>query len=182
MSSVIGYKEWDVICEALGSGRQSLLLRKGGIHEGRAGFSFKHEEFVLFPTKFHAQGEQVRVPYELSGGEWEPGDEVPIRYRCEAVWARTLTDWDVVQRLEDFHVWSDDLVRERFDCGEEQQIHCALVRVSRVKERWAFPYEKKFGGCRTWVEIPGAVGETVPVLDDEEFAGLQRRVEEIVGI
>jgi hypothetical protein len=182
VSSVIGYKEWDVVCEALGSGRQALLLRKGGIHEGRAGFSFKHEDFVLFPTRFHAQGEQVRVPYELSGGEWEPGEEVPIRYRCEAVWARTLTDWDVVKRLEGFHVWSEDLVRERFSWGEEGSIHCALVKVSRLVEPWALPYEKKFGGCRTWVELPGGVGASDPVQEDEEFAELARRVEEIVGV
>ena len=44
----IGFKEWAVVCEALGSGRQSIILRKGGIAEGREGFSFKHREFFLF--------------------------------------------------------------------------------------------------------------------------------------
>ncbi|MDC0315120.1 DUF1802 family protein [bacterium] len=48
---MIAFKEWDVVCEALESGRQKLILRKGGIHEGREGFSFAHEEFVLFPTR-----------------------------------------------------------------------------------------------------------------------------------
>ena len=51
-SGVIAFKEWDVICEALEDGRQSVILRKGGIHEGREGFSFAHEEFVLFPIFF----------------------------------------------------------------------------------------------------------------------------------
>jgi len=53
--AVIGFKEWDVVCEAIGSGRQDVIFRKGGIHEGRDGFSFKHPEFYLFPTLFHAQ-------------------------------------------------------------------------------------------------------------------------------
>ena len=60
MSDAIGFKEWQVVCDALATGRQSILLRKGGIHEGREGFSFAHDSFFLFPTRFHAQGEHVR--------------------------------------------------------------------------------------------------------------------------
>jgi hypothetical protein len=45
----IGFKEWTLICEALGNGSQSIILRKGGIAEGRAGFRFQHDEFFLFP-------------------------------------------------------------------------------------------------------------------------------------
>ncbi len=46
----IAFKEWAIICDTLGSGAQSIILRKGGIHEGREGFSFKHPDFFLFPT------------------------------------------------------------------------------------------------------------------------------------
>lgn len=184
VAQAIGYKEWEAVCEALGSGRQGVLLRKGGIHEGRAGFSFKHQHFYLFPTRFHAQAGQVRVPVEAAAGhgEWEPGDEIPIRWWCEALWARTMTDWGAVRRLEPFHVWSEELVRERFDCGETQQIHCALVRVFALPERWVIPYEKKHGGCRTWVDLPEREAEGfVPVLTDEEFARRRAEVERVVG-
>ena len=184
VSGIIGYKEWEVVCEALGTGRQVLLLRKGGIHEGRAGFSFKHENFVLFPTRFHAQVGQVRVPAELSGGEWEVGDEVPIQYRCQAVWARTLTNWETVQRLAPFHVWSEDLVRERFAWGEEESIHCALVRVSRWSAPWSLRYEKRYGGCRTWVDLPErtGLGECLPVVAEDAFADLVGKIEGLVGV
>ncbi len=60
VQSPIAFKEWQVVCDALASGRQTILLRKGGIHEGREGFSFAHESFFVFPTRFHAQGDQVR--------------------------------------------------------------------------------------------------------------------------
>src|SRR3982751_5907895 len=56
----IGFKEWSVVCEALGHGRQSIILRKGGVAEGREGFSFKHSKFFLFPTWFHEQPQKVR--------------------------------------------------------------------------------------------------------------------------
>ena len=37
---MFGFKEWTLICDALGRGEQSIILRKGGIAEGRAGFRF----------------------------------------------------------------------------------------------------------------------------------------------
>ena len=40
-----GFKEWTLICDALGRGEQSIIMRKGGIAEGRAGFRFEHPEF-----------------------------------------------------------------------------------------------------------------------------------------
>lgn len=167
------------MCDALGRGEQSVLLRKGGIHEGRAGFSFKHEQFFLFPTRFHAQAEQVRVPVSAAetAGEWQVGEEVSLSYWCEASWARTLVDWEQVQKLASWHVWEDSLVRERFDCGEVQQIHCALVRVYRLAEPITLSYQKKYGGCRTWVDLPIEGDDwrdgLKPVLSDEAFGELR---------
>ena len=56
----VAFKEWAIVCEALGRGRQSIILRKGRIAEGRGGFSFRHREFFLFPTFCHEQPEKVR--------------------------------------------------------------------------------------------------------------------------
>ena len=36
--------------DALGRGEQIIILRKGGIHEGRGGFQVDQPEFWLFPT------------------------------------------------------------------------------------------------------------------------------------
>ena len=47
------FKEWAVVCAALGNRRQTIILRKGGIDEGREGFRVKHKEFWLLPTRFH---------------------------------------------------------------------------------------------------------------------------------
>jgi len=38
------FKEWQVIVDALAVGEQSLLLRKGGIAEGRGGFDQKRAD------------------------------------------------------------------------------------------------------------------------------------------
>ena len=48
-------KEWAVICRALAEGKQSLLLRKGGIAEPGGDFAVEHTRFWLMPTYTHQQ-------------------------------------------------------------------------------------------------------------------------------
>ena len=49
----VALKEWAVVCAALGSGRQIILLRKGGIYESAGEFEIEHRQFLLFPTYLH---------------------------------------------------------------------------------------------------------------------------------
>ncbi|RYD22146.1 MAG: DUF1802 family protein [Verrucomicrobiaceae bacterium] len=180
MSAPIGFKEWQVVCDALASGRQSILLRKGGIHEGRQGFSFAHESFFLFPTRFHTTPDQIREGNAAVLPEWQPGDVIRITHHAEAAWAVTLTDWEKVSALEPLHVYSEQTVRDRFDWEGKGMasgsIHVALVRVRELAEPWEFAYEPKYGGCRSWINLPeppAGWGESArPVLDDAAFASL----------
>lgn len=184
MSAAIGFKEWQVVCEALASGRQSILLRKGGIHEGRQGFSFAHDSFFLFPTRFHALAGQVREGNVKVMPEWQPGDAIRITHHAEAQRAITLTDWNKVAALEPLHIYSESTVRDRFDWeGKDMasgSIHLALARIRRLATPWEFPYEARYGGCRSWVNLPeppsGWQETARPVLDDEAFAALDARL------
>jgi len=154
---MIAFKEWDIVCEALEEGRQSLILRKGGIHEGREGFSFAHEEFVLFPTRFHAQGEFVTVPGVVAKPEWEIGEEVVITSKVKVIKALTLTDWEEVAALSGQHIWNEEVIRARFFWEGKGMasgsIHVAYVEVEKLPEPIKFIYSKKYGGCRSWVEL-----------------------------
>lgn len=174
----IAFKEWSLVCDALGSGQQSIILRKGGIAEGRDGFQFKHPEFFLFPTHFHEQAKHLRLPQgtevpDIADGERE---HITVEYFAELVGTRVITDWDEACALEPLHLWTRDTVRERFDYQDCPGISLALVRVSRLSRPWNFPNEKRFGGCRSWVEIPepprDAFAERVPVLGDAAFGQL----------
>ena len=42
----IAFKEWAGVCQALGDGRQTIIVRKGGIDEGPAGFRPEHRGFL----------------------------------------------------------------------------------------------------------------------------------------
>ena len=158
MSDAVGFKEWQVVCDALASGRQTVILRKGGIHEGRAGFSFAHGSFYLFPTRFHAQGEHVREGMIQSLPEWQPGEIVTITHRVEVLSAVTLTEWTEVAALHPLHIYTGKTVRDRFDWEGKGMasgsIHVARVKVSPLDEPWSFPYAAKHGGCRSWVDLP----------------------------
>ena len=57
----IAFKEWAVVCAALASGRQTIILPKGGIDEGREGFRVKHREFWLLPTRFHQDARAIDI-------------------------------------------------------------------------------------------------------------------------
>jgi hypothetical protein len=184
MDTPIGFKEWQSVCDALASGRQTVILRKGGIHEGRHGFSFAHRSFFLFPTRFHAQGNPVREGNPQSLPEWLPGDTVPITHHAEALWAVTLHDPAQLAALEPFHIYPADTVRERFDWQGKGMasgsIHAALVRVRELATPWELPYHPGFGGCRSWLNLPQAPASwresARPVIDDTAFALLEKQI------
>lgn len=191
MSETIAFKEWSVVCEALANGRQSLILRKGGIHEGRRGFRFEHDQFALFPTRFHEQEQGVRPPelpagWQAPEGEYTVGDPVKINSWAilEQVW--TVTDWDKIAALSELHIWTEESIRERFSWaqseGDPPALNVALVRVHTLESAWEFNYERGHGGCRSWLSLDGeppAIGDAV--LADSDYLALEGRVGEILG-
>lgn len=176
------FKEWALICEALGSGRQSVIIRKGGIAEGKSGFSFQHQEFLLFPTWFHAQLEKTTLPAETCLPE-APGGDLEIRYAATVEWSRVVADLDVLRRLREHHVWQESVLEERFHGKDSPGVHVAYVRVFRLDPPKRLKNEKKFGGCRSWIELPEIEGcALVSVISDEENQRRRKILEEILGI
>lgn len=148
----VGFKEWALVCEALGRGEQNIILRKGGIAEGRDGFGFRHEQFFLFPTFFHEQKEKIRgtthtVPEQRVG-------EIEIKLFAKVEVSELVTSWETARVLESFHILQPEVVRERFDYDAERGIHVAFVRIFRLEPAWKFADAVGYGGCRSWVNLP----------------------------
>lgn len=148
----VGFKEWAVVCEALGRGEQTIILRKGGIAEGRDGFSFRHREFFLFPTYFHEQLEKIRVADAKIPERRDA--KIEVRYFAKVKEAKLITRWEEAEALEPFHILKSEVVRERFGCGATAGLHVAFVDVIRLNEPWILPDLPTYGGCRSWVELP----------------------------
>ncbi|MGI9089435.1 MAG: DUF1802 family protein [Chthoniobacterales bacterium] len=172
----VGFKEWAIVCEALGRGEQSIILRKGGIAEGRAGFSFQEREFFLFPTFFHEQLEKTRssgatIPERRAG-------EIALQFFATVEFSAVVTDWETAHALEPFHILQPAVVQERFEYAEAPGIHLAVLRVYRLMPEWISADAPQYGGCRSWVKLPEppAGMKRKPVMADQAHAHL---VEEI---
>lgn len=186
----VAFKEWALVCEALGSGRQSVILRKGGIAEGRGGFGFDHGEFYLFPTWFHGQADKVRIPDAVLP-EQDP-ERITISHVASLEWAGRIDDKEAVHKLEDLHVLDASVIEERFvyDTGAGSLggngINIAFVRVYRLEPAVTLPMEKAFGGCRSWIEVPEITeshgGALVSVLSDEEHGRRRDLFARLLGI
>ena len=178
----MAFKEWAVVCEALGSGRQSVILRKGGIAEGREGFAFLHKDFFLFPTRFHETLEKTTLPPGTSLPAQRVG-EVEIRCAASIQWTCFLDDPGRLAALGPFHILCDEVVEERFRYGEPPGLHVGFARIYRLSTPWILPMEKCFGGCRSWVELPTAPENSMTaVLSDEEHDRRNGLLKEILGI
>ena len=71
------------------------------------------------------------------------------------------------------------VIEERFEYDTEKGslggdgINVAFVRVYRLEPQVTLPMEQRFGGCRSWVELPEIdPGTLVSVISDEEHAVL----------
>jgi hypothetical protein len=176
----VGFKEWALVCEALGRGEQSIIVRKGGIAEGRDGFSFRYREFFLFPTFFHEQVEKVRgaapqVPARRAG-------EIEIKFFARLERSFAVTDRVTAAALEPFHILHNEVVRERFDYDEAPGVHVAFVRAYRLAEPWTFPDAQRYGGCRSWVNLPPIPDglSLEPVISEAQHAKLAAELQNAV--
>jgi hypothetical protein len=103
--------------------------------------------------------------------------EVEIRFAAKIEWTVFLSDSEQLGGLSDFHILRREVVEERFRFGEPSGIHVGFARIYRMSSPWILPMEKRFGGCRSWVELPDAPLVSIePVLSDEEN---QRRSESL---
>ncbi|MFT4688950.1 MAG: DUF1802 family protein [Verrucomicrobiia bacterium] len=170
------FKDWVVVVDALGRGDQILILRKGGISEGKGGFTIAHKKFLLYPTLYHQQRELV-VPaaqsrYDEIAPGFPPKETVRIECVAEVIEWREVVSLEVALRLRGQHIWLDQVIEDRFEWGRDQKIFAIALRVSRLPSPVEFPMREEYGGCKSWIEFADEIDVTVatPGLDDAAFA------------
>jgi hypothetical protein len=165
------FKEWAATCLALAEGRQSLLLRKGGIHEHCGRFAVEHPEFWLFPTQFHQAAEEFRpeaVPLLAQAAATAP-PAGQVRFGLYAVVdeAVELTDESRLEGLSTLQILSAATLKRRFHY-RNPGLSVLPVRIYRLSQPIELAESPHFAGCRTWVdlerELPTA--DLSPVLTD----------------
>lgn len=171
----IALKEWAVICRALETGQQTLLLRKGGIAEGQGGFRPEHERFWLYPTQFHQTAEQLTpetASLLTSAQELRlSNNDLMLRSLAVVEQVEYLTNLEQILALQGLHGWSEEVVRQRF-AYRKAGLFLFLLRVYRTAQMHAVTETAGMAGCKSWVELPDALptGLLAPVLSDPQFA------------
>lgn len=167
------FKEWAVVCAALAAGRQTLILRKGGIHEGREGFQVEHREFWLFPTGFHQQRDEIiseawPLLDEVQSRGQPSGHSLDLYAVVEDV--HHVVDRAALARLSGRHVWSEATVEQRFQY-RTPGLFALVVRVFRRPSPFEIADSPRFAGCKSWVDLPTPLSTSglQPVLDDAMF-------------
>jgi hypothetical protein len=156
MTLSVAFKEWAVICEALAVGRQSVILRKGGIAEEGGAFRPEHSEFLLYPTYFHEHRSGVKPEFLplldiAESARPEPGT-IRFSHFVRVTGVRHLTQLADVLALDDRHAWTAEVVKQRFHY-RSPGLFVLEVRVFRLPEPAVRPERPEYAGCKTWVHL-----------------------------
>jgi hypothetical protein len=169
------FKEWAIVVEALGSGEQIVILRKGGVCEGRRGFQVEHAEFLLYPTLFHQEKESIVPAWgprleQIQAGTAEPS-RVALEYFAHVVSWRRLDSLARAQRLSGQHIWRDEVIEQRFDWSKEKCIFALAVRVFRLPQSVEVPALSDTAGCKSWIDLEQEISTdgATPILSKEAF-------------
>lgn len=170
------FKEWAVSCQALAEGRQTLLIRKGGIREEGGVFRINDPEFWLMPTYEHQNA-------ALLQSEWLPALEAiqaaPRHHGEVTLSAFAVVDTIAVARddaqvnaLSHEHIWNPIYVQMRFDFNPYDPLYLVLLRVYRLPEPLTIPMLGDYEGCKSWVTLDRSypTDRAIPVLSDTEFS------------
>ncbi|GAC1645922.1 MAG: DUF1802 family protein [Mycobacterium sp.] len=165
-------KEWSAAVHALLDGRQTVLLRKGGIHEKR--FAVTTSRFLLFPTVAHSHGERVRPEHRdlLDDAAADSTDEaVVLRAGAEVVAAVEVNRPEALDEIADLHIWTADSVRaDRLDFRPKHRLTVLVVQASPLLEPVRLVRAPEYAGCKSWVPLPIDPAWAAPVHDAAELA------------
>ncbi|SON62430.1 hypothetical protein MSIMFI_03955 [Mycobacterium simulans] len=179
----LALKEWSAAVHALLDGRQTVLLRKGGIGEKR--FEVAAREFLLFPTVAHSHAERVRHEHRglLAGAAADSTDEyVVVRAAAKVVAALPVNRPEGLEKIEDLHIWTSESVRsERLDFRPKHKLAVLVVTAIPLVEPVKLDRTSEYAGCTSWVQLPVTPLLASPVHDDALLSEVATRVREAVG-
>ncbi|WP_197440273.1 DUF1802 family protein [Polystyrenella longa] len=186
----IALKEWAILCAALASGKQTILVRKGGIAEGPDGFQPEHPTFWLFPTNFH-QAETalnndgkafLSHPDIKSNLTPPPAEQIVLKHVGQIEQIIRLEQESLLPFLNTFQLLSPETLSNRFHY-KEPGLWVMVVRIYQAQDPIVIPDSPHFTGCRSWVDLPRPYSspQAEPVLSEEEFQDQVRKLNSVLS-
>lgn len=176
-------KEWSAAIHALLDGRQTVLLRKGGIHEKR--FEVTAREFLLFPTVAHSHAERVRPEHRdlmAPARADSTAAHLVLRAAATVVAAVEVARPEHLGDIEDLHIWTPASVRaDRLDFRPKHRLTVLVVAARPLAEPVQLPRLDGYAGCKSWVDLTVDTKTAAPIHDSATLAGIAERVRRSVG-
>lgn len=172
------YKEWAAIVHALLEGEQIVDVRKGGIREEGRRFGLRSTRLWLYPTAEHQRGELLKPAYrhwvELAASA-PVGEAIPVHGWADVVAVATVTEPGVLDALDSKLIWTTEYAASRLKWKRRDPLWVLALRVHRLDEPITVPWEARYGGCTSWVDLDGLPDEPAtrpsrPALSDVAFA------------
>ena len=206
-------KEWAIVCNALESGNQILSFRKGGIMEFRNGFELKFRNFFLSPTFEHQDKESIRMDYHATLDELnrknglnnaealhDSNKITEITSFVEITHFSEVPDLTTLKKLENFHIWTDDYLKSRFDYNPKKPLYLLLLRTYKLNNPIRLMNKPEWAGCKSWIQINSHDPDLItyfenhlpekpfeylksiskPCIDDDNFNNLSEKVRSII--
>jgi len=179
-----GLKEWATVVKALEQGKQTVILRKGGILETASGFNIESKKFFLFPTWEHQETKHVKPEFhnflnDVLGKKPNEGYNKISSY-SEVLYEKDIESNEIINQLSSFHVWSDSYIQERRNWMPEKPMKVVFLRTVKIPE-FNLPLEPEFSGCKSWVELNSNFQEGKTALRNNEIEEKLQEFKEIVG-
>jgi len=180
-------KEWAVLVDAMARGDIIAMIRKGGIREQRAGFSVRHDRFLLYPTYFHEKLGEVapRLAPTLGTAHARRPTEGTIRLElvADVVGLWSVDDLDRLRAIEAEHGLEWSAVESRFHYRGKPGVQVIAARVSRLTSPVTLPESRRYVGCVSWVELDTDVDveDAIAVVAAETLAGRVATLNEALG-
>jgi hypothetical protein len=181
----VALKEWHTVCRALESGRQMLLLRKGGISESAGAFQVENREFLLFPTFLHQNLNMLKA---TDHADYAPLNEEPGEVSIACVGVVTdiirLQSREQMNTIDDEHVWTAPLLDMRFNYRPDNPLYLLLIRAHRLHAPATIANAPAYAGCKSWVplDLPLETGDALPVMDDVKFELRRKSIRDRIGV
>lgn len=169
----LALKEWNVVVEALLRGELAFLIRKGGIHESANRFLAEARQFWLYPTYEHqfeeAADSLLREPWATRLRESRriyregPSPHTPewleIRGYAKADDVFELWTEHSVKVLSEWGVWTLEFVEKRLRWKPRQPLVVFVLQTYRLSSPLTVRSDDAPRRCRSWLEIPFALGD-----------------------
>ena len=187
-------KEWAYVIELLQSGRQVLLLRKGGIYEdqGPGRFQMQHDQFLMLPAWEHERLDWVRKewlqkqpPQEIGDAQVAEPEQVDLQVAAKVKKIWQVPSREKLEQLQDLYCWDAPYLDMRFNYKSDQPLYLIALQVYEVKPALQVEMTADMLGCRSWVPLPQtpSIAEVFQqkVLREEVLDGIVQRIDDVFG-